>query len=126
MFFFTGVGMRGAGWGDGGVVCPARAGLRIDVIDADKLIVYEDLAFFELWHRQVGLPLECFDPACLLDEDARHGLGNGRHCDGGVKEEEARDSRGRETGNDLAASSSEKTTAITEGKLGDVNKTSTQ
>lgn len=53
-----------------------RGGLRVNVVDADELVLYEDLAFFGCGDGEVGLVLEDFDAAGFLDQDTLHGLGN--------------------------------------------------
>lgn len=62
------VGEKG-GQGDG----------RVNVVDADEFVADEDFAVLELGDGQVGFPVELVDAAGFLDEDARHGLGDGRH-----------------------------------------------
>ena len=56
--------------------------LRVNVIDADELVLDEKLPFLGLRDGQVGAVLEDFGAARLLDEDAPHGFGDGGGCHG--------------------------------------------
>lgn len=66
-----GVSLVGLGKGEGDG--------RVNVVDADEFVADEDLAVLELGDGKVGFPVELVDAAGFLDEDARHGLGDGRH-----------------------------------------------
>lgn len=51
--------------------------LRINVVDADEVVLHEDLALLGDGHGEVGQVLEDFGAAGLHDQDALHGLGDG-------------------------------------------------
>lgn len=63
--------------------------VRVDEFDADVLVLDEDFAGLGLGHERVGLVLQDFGTAGLVDRDASHGGGDGgRHgADGGWEDE---------------------------------------
>ena len=64
-------------------MCVENGDLRVDEIDADKVVFDQDLAFLGLRDGQVGAVLQHFGPAVLLHDHALHRLGDGRrHCAG--------------------------------------------
>ncbi len=50
--------------------------LRVDVIDANEVVLDQNLAFCGCWDWKVSFILQDFDTACLLNQNAAHGLGN--------------------------------------------------
>jgi hypothetical protein len=58
--------------------------LRVDEVDADKVIFDQDLAFFGLGDGEVGLVLQHFGAAVFFHDHALHRLGDGgnSHCAG--------------------------------------------
>lgn len=67
-------------WWEGG-----EEDVRVDVVDADEVVLHEDLAFGGLGDGEVGAVLQDLDAASLLNKDALHGLGEGgcHGADGG-------------------------------------------
>ena len=52
-----------------------RSCSRVDVVDADELVLDEDLAFLDLRHRDILLVLQNLRPTSLLDPHSLHRLG---------------------------------------------------
>jgi hypothetical protein len=56
--------------------------LRVDEVDANVIILDQDLAFFGLGNGEVGLILQDLSTAILLHDHALHSFRDGRHCAG--------------------------------------------
>jgi hypothetical protein len=55
--------------------------LRVDEVDADVVVLNQDLAFFRLGDGEVGFVLEDFGAAVLFHDYAFHRFGDGGgHC----------------------------------------------
>jgi len=54
--------------------------LRVDEVDADVVVLDQDLAFFGLRDGEVGLVLQDLGAAVLLHDHSLHGFGDGSHC----------------------------------------------
>ena len=64
---------RGKGFG--------RGDIRVDVINANEVVLDEDFALFWSRNWQVGLVFKNLDTSSLLNENPFHGLRDrGRHC----------------------------------------------
>jgi hypothetical protein len=50
--------------------------LRVDIIDANKVVPYEDLTLFWSWDREVGLVLQDFNTSILFNLNAFHSCRN--------------------------------------------------
>jgi hypothetical protein len=53
---------------------------RVDEVDADIVVLDQDLAFFGLRDGQVSLVLQDLSAAVLLHDHTLHGFRDGRHC----------------------------------------------
>jgi len=51
-----------------------RAEVGVDVVDADELVLDQDLAFLGLWNRYISLVLQDFRSTGLLDVHGLHSL----------------------------------------------------
>lgn len=52
---------------------------RVDVIDADELVLHKHLAVLRLRDREIFLILQNLWSTCFLNHHTLHGLGNRRH-----------------------------------------------
>lgn len=59
-----------------------RCNVRVDVIDANELVLDEYFAFFGLWHGDIGFVLQDLCSARRLNHNTLHRLWDGRGSHG--------------------------------------------
>ena len=48
--------------------------VRVDIVDANEVVLHQHLAFFGCWDWQISLIFKHLDAAGLLDNNAFHGF----------------------------------------------------